>query len=171
MADEPMVVRIKGMPEIEGALGSMLRRVDLASLRALKRTQTVAKSSIRSGMRGRPRWDRRGRRPYQSAGINLNLTPHVVHKSGGPGSLSGHLRASVGVVKRPKKVGDLFRGGVGTGGLKSYTNRYRKTIEGKFPYVAPGVKKAEPKMPAIWEKEWALATQAMLNAPVRGATE
>ena len=54
MADEPVVVRIKGMPEIDGALGSMLRLVDLASLRALKRTQNVAKSSVKSGIVGAP---------------------------------------------------------------------------------------------------------------------
>lgn len=148
--------RINGLHELNAALDTVSRRIDVATVAALKATQNIAKKSIRSGMRGRPRWDRRGAigRNKSVPAVNLDLTPHHVSKSGGPGRLTGHLSAAVGGVKRPKKVMGGFSGGVGVGGKRSITHMYKWEVNGKFPYMEPGVKKAEPKMPIVWEKAW-----------------
>jgi hypothetical protein len=43
------------------------------------------------------------------------------------------------------------------GGQQGYQNNYKAVTEGKYPYFAPGVKKATPKMPKVWEAAWAKA--------------
>jgi hypothetical protein len=143
-------------------LDAITARVDLATLAAMKAAQTVAKASVKSGMRGRPRWDRRGAigRSKSVEAVNLNLSPHHVTKGGGPGKLTGHLRGAVGGVKRPKRKGRFgYTGGVGVGGPKSITAIYRNDIEGSYPFMKPGVKKAEPKMAKVWETAWGKATR------------
>jgi hypothetical protein len=156
----PAEVYVRGVKEALGELDAIQARVDAATLAAMKSAQTVAKAQIKSGMRGRPRWDKRG--PIKSGraapAVNLNLSPHHVTKSGGPGSLTGHLRSAVGAVKRPKRTGQAqYSGGVGVGGPRSSTQIYRKEVEADYPYMAPGVKKAEAKMSAVWQKAWARA--------------
>jgi hypothetical protein len=141
-------------------LDAMDERVRLATMAAMKASSQAAKGVVKQGMRGRPRWDKRG--PIGRDGgvpaVNLNLTPHHVSKGGGPGSLTGHLRGAVGAVKRPKLKGRFtYAGGVGVGGPKSITNIYRFRTEGKYPFMRPGVKKAEPKMAVAWERAWGKA--------------
>lgn len=143
----------------EAELAVIQKHVDVATLAALKKVQATAKTSVRSSMRGRPRWDRRGKTGNGGAPVNLDLTPHHVSKGGGPGQLTGSLRRGVGGVKRPKKIPGGFQGGVGVGGKKTVANIYRKQVEDKFPFLAPGIKKAEKKFPIVWEKAWAKATE------------
>jgi hypothetical protein len=136
----------------------MDRQVDLATLAALKKSQQAAKTAVRSGMRGRARWDHRGA-GKSGVAVNLKLNPPHVAKSGGPGQLTGHLRRAVGSVKRPKKVEGGWSGGVGAGGRESSTNVYRAKVEGAYPYMKPGVEKVKPKIPAIYHAAWLKATQ------------
>ena len=147
-------VRIEGVPELRAALDTMSKRIDVATVAALKASQNLAKKNIRSKMRGRPRWDQRGRSRVYSQSVNLNLSPHHVSKGGGPGKFTGHLSRAVGSVKRPKKVPGGYSGGVGVGGPRSSTNLYRGRTEEKFPYFKPGVKSSEKSMEAIWTKAW-----------------
>jgi hypothetical protein len=155
--DELRVV-VRGVKEAEAAVQRMDRQIDLATLRALKATQALAKKSIRGGMRGRPRWDHRGRSSRTGDTVSLGLSPHHVTKSGGPGRLTGKLYRGVGGVRKPKPLpGGGFQGGVGVGG--GVRNLYKKRIEGQYPYVKPGVRKAEPKMSAVWQTNWAKATR------------
>jgi hypothetical protein len=132
----------------------MSKRIDVATVSALKASQNLAKKNIRSKMRGRPRWDQRGKSRVYSTSVNLNLSPHHVSKSGGPGRFTGHLSRAVGSVKRPKKVPGGYSGGVGVGGPRSSTNLYRGHTEAKFPYFKPGVESASKGMEAIWTKAW-----------------
>lgn len=153
-----ITVRVKGVREAEAALKTMDKRIDLATLKALKASQQLAKSSIRSGLRGRPRWDHRGASARTGPAVSLNLSPHHVSKSGGPGRLTGTLSRGVGGVRRPKPIpGGGFAGGVGVGG--GVRNLYKKRIEGTYPYFRPGLRKAEPKITAIWNTAWAKATR------------
>lgn len=145
-------VHIQGVREAQVALEEMSRRIDVATIAALKATQNVAKKSIRSGMRGRPRWDHRGASTRTGGAVSLGLNPHHVSKGGGPGRLTGKLTRGVGGVRRPKKTAEGFQGGVGVGG--GVRNLYKKRVEGEYPYVRPGIKKAEPLMEPIWEKAW-----------------
>lgn len=147
-------VRIEGVTELRAALDEMSKKIDVATVSALKSTQNLAKKSIRSKMRGRPRWDRRGKSRVYSTSVNLNLNPHHTTKAGGPGKFTGHLSRAVGSVKRPKKVPGGFKGGVGVGGPKSSTNLYRGKVEADYPYFKPGVEKAHKGMEAIWLKAW-----------------
>jgi hypothetical protein len=134
----------------------MDRQIDVATIRALKATQGLAKKSIRSRMRGRPRWDHRGKSARTGPTVKLNLSPHVVAKGGGPGRLTGKLARGVGGVRRPKPLpGGGFAGGVGVGG--GVRNLYKKRQEAQYPYVRPGLRKAEPKMAAVWQVHWGRA--------------
>ncbi|MEV6720609.1 hypothetical protein AB0M94_06715 [Streptomyces xanthochromogenes] len=136
----------------------MNARINVATLKALKASQTVAKASVKSGMRGRPRWDHRGKSQRTGPDVSLRLNPHHVSKGGGPGKLTGRLYGAVGVVKRPKLLPEGgYSGGVGCGGKESVTNLYRGVTESRFPYMKPGVKKAEPKMAVVWQAAWAKA--------------
>lgn len=151
-------VRVRGVRETETALKAMDRRIDLATLKALKASQQLAKKTVRSGLRGRPRWDHRGASPRTGSAVNLNLSPHHVKKSGGPGRLTGTLSRGVGGVRKPKPLpGGGFAGGVGVGG--GVRNLYKKRLEGQYPYFKPGLRKAEPKITAIWDGAWAKATR------------
>jgi len=145
VADE-ITVAVRGAKEARAAMTAMDRRIDVGTVRALKATQQLAKTAIRSGMRGRPRWDHRGK------------SAHRVTKSSGPGRLTGTLSRGVGGVRRPKPLpGGGFQGGVGVGG--GVRNLYKKRIEGQYPYVRPGIRKAQPKMAAVWVKNWDRATR------------
>ncbi|MGH3161922.1 MAG: hypothetical protein ACRDOC_08570 [Streptosporangiaceae bacterium] len=158
MADGGITAIVRGTKEARAAVVAMDRRIDLATVEALKATQRLAKSSIKSGMRGRARWDHRGKSARTGNAVNLNLTPHHVRKGGGPGKLTGTLQRGVGGVRRPKPVpGGGFQGGVGVGG--GVRNLYKKRVEGAYPYVRPGIRKAEPKMAAVWTKAWGRATR------------
>ncbi|AEW94592.1 MULTISPECIES: hypothetical protein [Streptomycetaceae] len=150
-------VRIEGWREVQAALDRMSRDVDTATVAALKASQNLAKKMIRSGMRGRPRWDHRGRSARTGESVSLNLNPPHVTKSGGPGRLTGKLSKGVGGVRKPKRTAEGYQGGVGVGG--GVRNLYKKRAEGRYPYVAPGIKKAEPRMPEMWEAAWGRATK------------
>lgn len=150
---------VRGVRRAEVALVAMERRIDVATIRSLKATQQLAKTSIRSGMRGRPRWDHRGKSARTGPTVSLDLSPHRTSKGGGPGKLTGTLIRGVGGVRRPKPLpGGGFQGGVGVGG--GVRNLYKKRIEGRYPYVRPGIRKAEPKMAAVWTRGWERAIKA-----------
>ena len=140
--------------DLHAALDTMSKRIDVATVSALKASQNLAKKSIRSRMRGRPRWDQRGKSRVYDKSVNLNLSPHHVSKGGGPGKFTGHLGRAVGSVKKPMKVPGGYKGGVGVGGPMSSTNLYRALTEEKYPYFKPGVEKASKGMEAVWTKAW-----------------
>lgn len=155
---------ISGVKECIAGLDAIQARTDAATIAATKKAQAVAKVSVRSGMRGRPRWDRRGRtgkgESAAGAAVNLNLSPHHVSKGGGPGRLTGQLSKAVGVMKRPRRTGvGQYTGGIGVGGKRSITLIYRKEVEARAPYMAPGVAKAEPKIAEAYKVAWAKATE------------
>ncbi|BBB00570.1 hypothetical protein RVR_10569 [Actinacidiphila reveromycinica] len=151
-------MRVTGVKEVRGSLAAITKEIDLATLKALKATQALAKSSIKAGLRGRPRWDHRGASGRTGDTVSLNLSPHHVSKSGGPGRLTGTLSRGVGGVRRPKPLpGGGFQGGVGVGA--GVRNLYKKRLEGQYPYFKPGLRKAEPKMAAVWNTAWAKATR------------
>jgi hypothetical protein len=111
-------------------------------------------------MRGRPRWDRKGRDPVTGQfGVNLNLTPHHVRRSGGPGQLTGSLYRSIRKSKRPRGLGvnGKWSQVVFAGGEGGYQNRYKATVEGTNPYFKPGVEKATPKVRGFYEAAWGAA--------------
>lgn len=153
---EPFVRAIvKGGRELRTELTRMDARVEVATVAGLKAMQAAAKRNIRSKMRGRARWDHRGASDRTGDAVDLYLSPHHSTRTGGPGKLTGELYRGVGAVKRPKKRGSTWVGGVGVGGR--VTNLYKRQVEGKFPFVAPGVKKTEAEAGPIWSKAWGKA--------------
>jgi hypothetical protein len=154
---DDIAVQVRGIRELEGALDRMRRDVDVATVAALKATQNLAKKSIRSQIRGRPRWDHRGKSSRTGDTVKLNLSPHHATKGGGPGRLTGTLTRGVGGVRRPRRTLAGFQGGVGVGG--GVRNLYKKRIEGQYPYFKPGLRKAEPQMSAVWFKAWGRAVR------------
>ena len=149
---------VHGVREAEAAIIKTERRIDLASLKALKTCQGLAKRAIKAGMRGRPRWDHRGASSRTGDAVNLDLSPHHVTRSGGPGRMTGTLQRGVGGVRRPKvdPITGTVAGGVGVGG--GVRNLYKKRLEAQFPYVKPGLDKAMPGMATVWAAAWSRAT-------------
>jgi hypothetical protein len=149
---------VHGVKEVQAALVAMDKRVDVATISALKKVTAAARTSVRGQMRGRPRWDRRGDGRGGPA-VNLHLSPHVSKKRGGPGKLDGALVAAVKKSGKPRVLPAGASAVVFVGGAKAtpQVNFYKGKTESKFPYFAPGVKKAEKKMPAVWNAAWAKA--------------
>jgi hypothetical protein len=155
---------VTGVKDAVSALDVMDKRTEAATLVALKKSQTVAKRSIKSLMNRKPRWSRRGAisvdgrvlAPAYDSGSRPVHNP----RSGPAGKLTGDLRGAVGGVRRPKRiVTGRYMGGVGVGGPKSVTNLYRKQANGKYPFMQPGVDKAKPKIAVVYREEWAKAVK------------
>lgn len=151
-------IAVRGAKECAGAVSAMDARIEVATLKALKASQNAAKSSIKAKMRGRPRWDHRGKSSRTGDSVKLHLSPHRVTKAGGPGRLTGRLSGGIGGVRRPKPLpGGGFQGGVGAGG--KLQNLYKRQVEDSYPYIKPGIKTAEPKMAVVWQAAWAKAVR------------
>lgn len=159
MADSPFGgVRVSAR-EAQAALAAMDKRVDLATAAATKKASAKVVTTIKAQMRGRPRWDRRGRSDRTGAEVNLNLNPHRVTKAGGPGKLTGALSKSIRKSKKPRKTAEGYSVAVLSGSYGGPQNLYKGRVEANQPYFKPGVEKATPKLPAVWEAAWAKATQ------------
>lgn len=143
----------------QAALRRMDKRVGVATASATKKAGTKMVSTVKSGMRGRPRWDRRGKSSRTGPEVNLNLNPHTVHKGGGPGKLSGALSKSIRKSRKPRKKAGGYSIAVMSGGAGGPQNLYKRRVEANQPYFAKGIKKAEPKIPPIFEAAWAKATE------------
>lgn len=151
MPDEPVVVI--NPEETLAALTRLDRQIDPTTIKAIKKSQRVARTAIRGRMRSRPRWDQRGRSRRTGEEVNLHLSPHHVRKNSGPGKLSGALVSSIRSSKTPRKRGYQISGAVMSGSYGGPQNLYKKHVEAKYPYFAPGVKNAEKKLPPIWDGE------------------
>lgn len=154
-------VYIRDVGKALDGITAMQDDIRAATLVATKAAQNVAKRSIKSGMRGAPRWGQRGAigRNKSEPAVNLHRSPNHMPRGGGIGKLTGDLRGAVGGVRRPKRAGSTYVGGVGCGGPSSITNLYRFRANGKFPFVAPGVAKAQPAIRAAYETAWAKASE------------
>jgi hypothetical protein len=159
MAESPFgAVRIRARAT-HAALAAMDKRVDLATAAATKKASGKVVTTIKGQMRGRPRWDRRGKSKRTGPEINFDLSPHVVRKGGGPGKLSGALSRSIRKSRKPRKNAEGYSMAVLAGGAGGPQNLYKGKVEAKQPYFKPGVEKAKPKLPAVWEAAWAKATR------------
>jgi hypothetical protein len=151
---------VKNVKEFNAGLDEMVAAVDAASLKALMASQRAARTQIRQGMRGRPRWNHRGASSRTGPSITLTEFPTHSPRAGGPGKMTGYLRGAVGYMKKPVKKGREWHGGVGAGGGRTpITNLYKAKVEQKYPYMRTGVAKAAPKMRTAYEVAWAKATE------------
>lgn len=163
MAEFSAVVR--GIKSAEAELIAMDKRVDLATKASIKKVQSLTRARIRSRLRGRARWNHRGQGKGEwefvpRVDINGGGSGHVT-RAGGPGRFTGNLNSAVRASRRPRTEEPGVYSGVVFMGSKAspIANVYKHRLEGKYPYFAPGVKSAEPKMPIIWETAWAKATR------------
>lgn len=149
---------VHGAKEVQVALAAMDKRVDAATIAALKKVTASARTSVRGQMRSRPRWDRRGNGRGGPA-VNLHLSPHVSKRRGGPGKLDGALYSAVNKSGKPRVKPGSASAVVFVGGAKAtpQVNFYKGQTEAKFPYFSKGISKAEKKMPAVWNTAWAKA--------------
>lgn len=158
MPETPVSARVSAR-RTQAALSAMDKRVGVFTASATKQAGSKIASTVKSGMRGRPRWDRRGKSSRTGPEVNLNLSPHHVTKGGGPGQLSGSLRKSIRKSRKVRKEAGGYSIAVMSGGAGGPQNLYKRRVEAKQPYFAKGVKKAEPKIPPIFEAAWAKATK------------
>ncbi|AUG78098.1 hypothetical protein CFP65_3298 [Kitasatospora sp. MMS16-BH015] len=155
MGDEDSLgSRVSGVREIGEALTRMERRVDAATIKALKASQRVTRTAIKGRMRGRPRWGHRGASARTGANVTVDRTQGRITRAGGPGKLSGALLASIRSSKQPRRKGDALSAAVMSGGAGGPQNLYKKHVEARFPYFKTGAEAAEKKLPKIWEDLW-----------------
>jgi len=151
-------VTVRGVRKFTAATEEVERNVDFATIKGLKAQQTLVKREVRKNLRGAPRWTERGKSKIYSTTWRITPGGNTNNpRSGGPGKFSGALLGGVGGVRRPKKLLDVFIGGVGVGG--NVNNLKKHTLEREFPYFKPAVEKAEPKMSKVWEKAWGNAVE------------
>jgi hypothetical protein len=162
--DEGFGALIEGAKAAELELAAMDKRVDAATIAALKKVQSLTAARVRSRLRGRPRWSHRGQvkdGPWKFIpGFDTGGGKSHITRSGGPGRFTGTLNGAVKSSRKPRPAGfGTFSAVVFMGSKNAkVANVYKSKLEGKYPYFKPGVKSAEPKMPAVWTAAWAKAT-------------
>jgi hypothetical protein len=161
--DDGVSALIEGAKAAQLELAAMDARADAATIAALKKVQSLTAARVRSRLRGRPRWSHRGQglrwkfvKPFDTGGGKSHIT-----RSGGPGRFTGTLGGAVKGSRRPRRKGFGTYSAIVFVGSKNgkIVNIYKSKLEGKYPYFKPGVKSAEPKMPAVWEAAYAKATK------------
>lgn len=142
----------RGIEEAKRELARIDRDGRAATKGAVKAVQNLAKSRIRSRLRGRPRWGHRGASSRTGAAVDLGFVNNP--RSGSPGRFTGTLASGVSGKKRPGfTAAGQVRGAVwiGKGGVR---NLYKWRLEKDYPYFAPAVKGMEPLVAPVWEKAW-----------------
>lgn len=145
-------IGFRGFDEAQKELARIDKDGRAATRGAVRAVQNLAKSRVRSKLRGKPRWGHRGASSRTGAEVNLGFVNNP--RAGGPGRFTGMLASGVSGKKRPELVGDgKYRGAVwiGKGGVR---NLYKWRLEEDYPYFAPAVKGMEPQVARIWEKTW-----------------
>lgn len=152
-------VLMSGVKEFKKSTAETQVRVDKATISALRENQRILKLAIRRNMRGKPRWNQRGKSKVYTNNYRVPGMEHNEPRSGGPGRFSGALYSGVGSARpKPGANGDIV-GGVGIGGK---INNFKKgKLERDFPYFRPAVEVTEPKMLGAYEKGWGKAIDKM----------
>lgn len=154
MSDSPIRVSIKGLKEVEAELKQIMREGDDATKAAINAAGALVSRSIKSRMRGKPRWNHRGASKRTGPEVNVGGPVHSP-RGGGPGKFTGTLASGVAKSRRPRRAPGGFSGAVI---MKSkdttIRNLYKGQTEERFPFWAPGVAAATPKVEAVWEKAW-----------------
>lgn len=142
----------RGIDQAQKELARIDRDGRAATVGAVRAVQNLAKSRVRSRLRGKPRWSHRGASSRTGPEVNLD-GPKNSPRSGGPGRFTGQLASGVSGMKRPRTGVEGVRGAVwmGKGGVR---NLYKWRLEKDHPYFAPAVKAMEPQVAPIWEKAW-----------------
>lgn len=154
MSDAPISVAIKGLKEAKAELQQIAAEGDLATKAAVNASAALVTRSIKSRMRGKPRWNRRGASKRTGPEVVLGGPEHSP-RGGGPGAFTGTLARGVRKSRRPRTVPGGFSAAVIMGSKDTrIRNIYKGITEERFPYWRPGVAAAEPKVEATWEKAW-----------------
>lgn len=154
MSDSPIGASLKGLNEAKAELKKISAEGDLATKAALNASAALVARSIKSRMRGKPRWNRRGASKRTGPEVDLGGPEHSP-RGGGPGVFTGTLARGVRKSRRPRKTAGGFSAAVLMGSKDTkIRNIYKGITEERFPYWAPGVAAATPKVEATWEKAW-----------------
>jgi len=154
MSDSPLGVTIKGLREAQAELKQIAHEGDDATKAAVNAAGALVARSIKSRMRGKPRWNHRGASKRTGPEVNTGGPAHSP-RGGGPGKFTGTLASGVRKSRRPRPAPGGFSGAVIMGSKDTkIRNLYKGRTEENFPFWAPGVAAATPKVEAVWEKAW-----------------
>lgn len=149
-----MNINILGVKELALELQAIQRNVDLATIAATKAAQREVIKNVKKNLRGRPRWNQRGRSSVYPESVKLGGPRHSP-RGGGPGKFTGMLVSGVGGKKRVVSVAGIVKGGVGVGGARLRPNNFKKRmLEAKYPFFEPGVKASEAKIGEVYATAW-----------------
>lgn len=153
---------IKGGKAFNDAIDGTQRRVDKATVAAIRSNQRLIKNAVRKNLTGPPRWNSRGSSEIYPTPVTVDGPKHAP-RSGPPGLFTGVLRNGVGGVRRPKVMpnGDIV-GGVGIShGPKARgvmkTNNFKLHLEATNPFFKPGVDSVQSQMGPTFDKAWSQA--------------
>lgn len=144
-------LRLRGVKELRASLNKIEATGDAATAAAVQAIAAAGVTRVRSRLRGRPRWNHRGRSTRTGEEVNLEGPTHL-GRSGGPGKFTGSLYRGVGKVKKPKRTALGYEGGFGIGG--GVRNLYKAKLERTYPFFGPALDGLEPKAAALWDKAW-----------------
>lgn len=151
-------IKILGVRELAADMELIQKKVDLATVVATKKAQSEIVKNVKSRLRGRPRWNHRGRSRIYGAPVNISGMSKNSPRGGGPGKFTGMLYAGVGGKKNVVSVGGTVKGGVGVGGSRLRPNNLKKRyLEARYPFFEPGVKAAEAKIGEVYATSWRAA--------------
>lgn len=154
MSDNPLGVVVKGVREAQAELKAIAHEGDLATKAAINAAGALVTRSIKSRMRGKPRWNRRGASKRTGPEVVVAGPVHA-QRGGGPGRFTGTLASGVRKSRRPRRTAGGYSGAVIMGSKDTkIRNIYKGLTEERFPFWRPGVAAAEPKVEAVWEKAW-----------------
>lgn len=156
----PLTVKMLGVSELVVSMESIQKKVDLATVAATKRAQSEIIKNVKSRLRGRPRWNHRGRSRIYGADVNIPGMAKNSPRGGGPGKFTGMLYSGVGGKKNVVSIAGTVKGGVGVGGSRLRPNNLKKRyLEAKYPFFEPGVKAAEAKIGEVYATAWKAAIE------------
>lgn len=153
-----ITMKMLGVEKLVLDMEGIQKKVDLATVAATKKAQSAIVKSVKSRLRGRPRWNHRGRSRIYGADVNIPGMAKNSPRSGGPGKFTGMLYSGVGGKKRVVSLNGTVKGGVGVGGSHLRPNNLKKRmLEQRYPFFEPGVKAAEASIGETYAAAWRAA--------------
>ena len=149
-------VEVKGVQDFGKALGKQAEKLDKASERIVKKGSTIVGSEAKKQFRPRPLGSVR---TSKSGKVYYSSKPPYQPRPPKPTNRTGNLRNSIHMVEAKR---------LGYGRWSSTTAPsmiYGRMVElggGRnraFPYMAPGLTEAKPKLRRLYTEEWRKALE------------
>lgn len=142
---------------LSAALADLEKAGERGARRGVNRGASIVSRAAKANISGRPRWDHRGA-GRTGPDISLDLTPHHQPKNGGPGVLTGNLKARVHKFPARRRL-DGYEAKVSAMGGPQ--NLYAPLVESNYPFLEPAAQDFQEIAHDVYETAWAEAIGAV----------